>query len=122
MRARRRSSQSSLRLAKRDKAEVDTEVRRAAAILGLEEMLERKPAALSGGQRQRVAIGRAIVRPPTSRLLAFLAGWGILRAVALVPGLGALAWFGATVFGLGALTVALWRSRRGPVATAPLTA
>ena len=66
--------------------------------------------------------GRAIVPPPTSRFLAFLAGWGILRAVALVPGLGILAWFGATVFGLGTLTVALWRSRRGPVATAPLTA
>ena len=67
-------------------------------------------------------LGRAIVRPPTSRFLAFLAGWGILRAIALVPGLGALAWFGATVFGLGALTVALWRSRRGPVTAAPLTA
>jgi len=68
-------------------------------------------------------LGRAIVRPPTSRFLAFLAGWGILRAIALVPGLGILAWFGATVFGLGALVVALWRSRRGPVVGgAPLTA
>jgi multiple sugar transport system ATP-binding protein len=53
-----------LRLAKRPSAEVDTAVRRAAGILGLEEYLERKPAALSGGQRQRVAIGRAIVREP----------------------------------------------------------
>jgi multiple sugar transport system ATP-binding protein len=53
-----------LRLAKRSGAEVDTAVRRAAAILGLEELLDRKPAALSGGQRQRVAIGRAIVRQP----------------------------------------------------------
>ena len=42
--------------------------------------------------------------------------------IALVPGLGILAWFGATVFGLGALGIALWRSRRGPVTQAPLTA
>ena len=53
-----------LRLAKRTKAEVDAAVRRASAILGLDDFLERKPAALSGGQRQRVAIGRAIVRQP----------------------------------------------------------
>jgi multiple sugar transport system ATP-binding protein len=39
-------------------------VRRAAAVLGLEPLLERKPRALSGGQRQRVAVGRAMVRDP----------------------------------------------------------
>ena len=39
-------------------------MRRAAEILQLEALLERKPRALSGGQRQRVAIGRAIVREP----------------------------------------------------------
>ena len=48
-------------------------------------------------------LGRAIVRPPRGRFLAFLAGWGILRAIALVPVLGVLAWLGAAVFGLGAL-------------------
>jgi multiple sugar transport system ATP-binding protein len=53
-----------LRLAKRPRAEIDQAVGRAAAILGLEDYLARKPAALSGGQRQRVAIGRAIVRKP----------------------------------------------------------
>ncbi len=53
-----------LRLAKRPQAEVDDAVQRAAAILGLGDYLDRKPAALSGGQRQRVAIGRAIVRQP----------------------------------------------------------
>ena len=53
-----------LRLAKRSQAEVDEAVRRASAILGLDDYLARKPAALSGGQRQRVAIGRAIVRQP----------------------------------------------------------
>ena len=53
-----------LKLAKRPKAEIDEAVDRAAAILGIEQLLDRKPAALSGGQRQRVAIGRAIVRQP----------------------------------------------------------
>ncbi|MBL0767246.1 sn-glycerol-3-phosphate ABC transporter ATP-binding protein UgpC [Sphingopyxis sp. DHUNG17] len=53
-----------LRIAKTDKRAIDEAVRRAAAILNIEELLDRKPAALSGGQRQRVAIGRAIVRAP----------------------------------------------------------
>ncbi|WP_447763161.1 ABC transporter ATP-binding protein [Sphingopyxis panaciterrae] len=53
-----------LRIAKMDKAEIAREVRRAAEILNIEDLLDRKPAALSGGQRQRVAIGRAIVRQP----------------------------------------------------------
>ena len=53
-----------LRMAHRPKAEIDTKVAKAAAILQLEPLLQRKPAALSGGQRQRVAIGRAIVRDP----------------------------------------------------------
>ena len=56
-------------------------------------------------------IGRALVRAPTAWILAFLAGWGILRAIALIPVLGALVGFAATVFGLGVLTVAVWRSR-----------
>ena len=64
-------------------------------------------------------LGRAIVKPPTSRFLAFLAGWGILRVIALVPGLGVLAWLAATVFGLGALGIALWRSRRDPATGSP---
>ena len=45
-------------------AEVDLRVRRAAGILRIESLLQRKPRQLSGGQRQRVAIGRAIVREP----------------------------------------------------------
>ncbi|MCY7339836.1 MAG: sn-glycerol-3-phosphate ABC transporter ATP-binding protein UgpC [Sphingomonas bacterium] len=53
-----------LKLANKPKPEIDAAVDRAAAILGIETLLERKPAALSGGQRQRVAIGRAIVRQP----------------------------------------------------------
>jgi multiple sugar transport system ATP-binding protein len=46
------------------RAEIDQRVREAAQILGIGELLDRKPKALSGGQRQRVAVGRAIVRKP----------------------------------------------------------
>jgi multiple sugar transport system ATP-binding protein len=46
------------------RAEIEQRVREAAVLLGLEDLLERKPKALSGGQRQRVAVGRAIVRQP----------------------------------------------------------
>lgn len=54
----------SLKLAKRPKGEIAEKVGKAAAILRLEELLDRKPSQLSGGQKQRVAIGRAIVRDP----------------------------------------------------------
>jgi len=53
-----------LKLRKYPKAEINKRVMDAAAILGIEDYLERKPKALSGGQRQRVAVGRAIVRQP----------------------------------------------------------
>ena len=46
------------------KLRIKAKVEEAAKILGLEELLDRKPKALSGGQRQRVALGRAIVRSP----------------------------------------------------------
>lgn len=51
-----------LKNAKVPQAEIDIRVARAAEILQMEALLDRKPAALSGGQRQRVAIGRALVR------------------------------------------------------------
>ena len=53
-----------LKLRKMSKDEIDRRVKEAAKILGIEALLNRKPAALSGGQRQRVALGRAIVRDP----------------------------------------------------------
>ena len=53
-----------LKLRKEPKADIDAKVREAAEILGITDLLKRKPKALSGGQRQRVAIGRAIVREP----------------------------------------------------------
>ena len=54
-----------LKLRKFPKAEIEERVNRAADILGLDAVLDRKPKALSGGQRQRVALGRAIVRKPS---------------------------------------------------------
>ena len=53
-----------LKIAKVPKAEIQARVDKAAAILELSALLERKPRQLSGGQRQRVAMGRAIVRQP----------------------------------------------------------
>ncbi len=53
-----------LKMTGHDAALVNERVQKAARILHLEELLERKPKALSGGQRQRVAIGRSIVREP----------------------------------------------------------
>lgn len=53
-----------LKLRKMAKSEIVRRVDEAAEMLGLTELLERKPKALSGGQRQRVAVGRAIVRQP----------------------------------------------------------
>ncbi|MBN2692406.1 MAG: sn-glycerol-3-phosphate ABC transporter ATP-binding protein UgpC [Burkholderiaceae bacterium] len=53
-----------LRLRGASKDDIDRRVQWAAGLLGLSELLDRKPSALSGGQRQRVAMGRAIVREP----------------------------------------------------------
>lgn len=54
----------SLKIHKVPKAEMDRKIRETAEILGLTEVLDRRPGQLSGGQRQRVAMGRAIVRNP----------------------------------------------------------
>ncbi len=58
-----------LKLARVSKPEIESRVRKAAAILELEPYLDRKPGQLSGGQRQRVAMGRAIVRHPKAFLM-----------------------------------------------------
>jgi multiple sugar transport system ATP-binding protein len=58
-----------LKLRKTPKKEIDRRVHEAAQILGIENLLDRKPKQLSGGQRQRVAVGRAIVREPNVFLM-----------------------------------------------------
>jgi hypothetical protein len=67
-------------------------------------------------------LGRRLVGPPRGRVLSFLAGWAILRLLAIVPVLGGLIWLAATVFGLGVLVVAAWRARKPRAAAAPETA
>jgi multiple sugar transport system ATP-binding protein len=57
-----------LKLRRYPKAEIQERVQEAARILGIAELLDRKPKQLSGGQRQRVAVGRAIVRKPKAFL------------------------------------------------------
>jgi multiple sugar transport system ATP-binding protein len=58
-----------LRVRRTPKREIKQRVEEVARLLGLEEMLSRRPAQLSGGQRQRVAMGRAIVREPKAFLM-----------------------------------------------------
>ncbi len=58
-----------LRVRRTSKAELRRRVEEVAAMLGLEDLLDRRPAQLSGGQRQRVAMGRAIVREPKAFLM-----------------------------------------------------
>lgn len=68
-------------------------------------------------------LGRRVTGPPRGRFVSFLAGWGILRAIALIPVLGSLVWLGAAVFGMGVLAVAAWRARSGrPAEPAPAAA
>jgi hypothetical protein len=63
-------------------------------------------------------VGRRVLRTRSrSPWVALLAGWGILRVLAIIPVAGALVGLAATVVGLGALAVALWQARR-PGATA----
>jgi hypothetical protein len=61
-----------------------------------------------------LALGRLMVKPPTSRVLAFLAGLAILRIAALLPVVGALVWLGAVVVGLGLLGAAITAARADP--------
>ena len=64
----RKNLEFGLRMRRTPKAERQQRIAEAAAMLGLESLLERKPAELSGGQKQRVALGRAIVRKPAAFL------------------------------------------------------
>jgi hypothetical protein len=56
-------------------------------------------------------VGRRLVKEPSSRWVAFLAGWGALRVLSLIPFVAALSWLAAAVVGLGAAGFATWRAR-----------
>ena len=92
--------------------------------LGLVGLATVVPLSAVGFVAGALLLGRLIMREPRSIVVAFLVGWGILRLVDLVPGIGNLASFAATVYGLGALAVAAWRTRtaRAAPAPAPVTA
>ena len=64
------------------------------------------------------ALGRRLISGPKKSMLAFLAGWGILRVLALIPFIAGLVWLAATVWGLGALVIAA-RAAGRPTADAP---
>jgi cytoskeletal protein CcmA (bactofilin family) len=69
-------------------------------------------------------LGRLMVKGTSTgaRIGAFFAGFGILRAAALIPGLGFIVWFLVCIYGLGALTQAAWRAGRDRGTTVPTSA
>lgn len=67
-----------------------------------------------------LAVGRLLVKEPTSRYLAFLVGLLILRVGGLIPFIGGMVTFVAAAYGIGAVAIAAWRAaRREPVPVAP---
>jgi cytoskeletal protein CcmA (bactofilin family) len=64
-------------------------------------------------------VGRMIIRPPRGRFLALLAGWGVMRALGLIPFLGGVLWFVAAVYGLGVLAETASSVGREPAAVPP---
>jgi hypothetical protein len=58
-------------------------------------------------------LGRLMIKAPRNIFGAFFAGWGILRVLALLPGIGMLVWAAASILGVGALAVSAWRASRG---------
>jgi len=68
------------------------------------------------------ALGRALIKPPRTRYLAFLAGWAIVRVASLIPFLAGLVWFVAVVYGLGILAVAARRRESAVSVAAPAVA
>jgi hypothetical protein len=78
--------------------------------LGLAGLAAMVPLTAVGFVTGALVLGRRIVKEPRSLVLAFVLGWAILRVVDLIPAIGNLASFAATVYGLGALAVAAWRA------------
>lgn len=88
--------------------------------LGIAAMLSLIPLWAIGYVTGAWILGRRIVGPPRRRVVAYLAGWGILRAAALIPVLGLIVSLAATVIGLGALAVAIGAARRDSAEAAAL--
>jgi cytoskeletal protein CcmA (bactofilin family) len=65
------------------------------------------------------SVGRAIVPPPRTRWGAFGVGWCVASLLGLVPVLNVIVWVAGSVFGLGAMIVAIWRVRREPPIVVP---
>jgi cytoskeletal protein CcmA (bactofilin family) len=87
--------------------------------LGLLLLLALAPLYALGYTTSAWVLGRRILGPSGNRFLAFLAGLAILRVVSIVPILGGLIWFAATVFGLGLLCLAASRGRASASAPPP---
>ncbi len=88
---------------------------------GLGMLLALAPLYALGYTASCFALGRALIKPPTSRYLVFLAGWAIVRVASLIPFLAGLVWFVAVVYGLGILAVAARRRERAVSVAAPAT-
>jgi hypothetical protein len=89
---------------------------------GVALLLAAIPVLLVGLRDERRIVWRRVLgNRSTSPWVALLAGWGILRVLALIPVAGLLVGLAATVVGLGSLAVALWRAGRpgAPAAPAP---
>jgi hypothetical protein len=91
--------------------------------LGLVGLAAMVPLSAVGFVAGALVLGRWIMKEPRGLVIAFVVGWGILRVVDLIPGLGNLASFAATVYGVGAIAVAAWRAAHaGTPARAAATA
>ena len=64
-----------------------------------------------------LALGRLLWREPRGRVLALVFGWAILAGMAAIPFVGGVVWVAGSAFGLGACSVAIWRSRGGRART-----
>jgi hypothetical protein len=79
--------------------------------LGLSLLLAHGLIALVGSAFTAFVIGRLIVREPRARVGALFAGWGVAAAIGLVPFLNVVVWVLGSIFGVGAVIVAAWRTR-----------
>ncbi len=90
--------------------------------LGLEIVSALSVLAPLGYVASSLVLGRLMVKGASTggRIGAFFAGFGILRAAALIPGLGFIVWWLACLYGLGALARAAWRAGRRPPEVLPV--